>query len=98
MRFEKSDDFCGTCLQGHVNVSYKRLVEVFGEPHCDGDGYKVDAEWCFEFEDGTIATIYNYKDGKNYNGDMGLDVSEIRDWHVGGRENKALALVREVLG
>ncbi|HAT65157.1 MAG TPA: hypothetical protein DCS66_11235, partial [Flavobacteriaceae bacterium] len=42
----------GTCLQGYINAHYYDLLETFGEP-TESDGYKVDAEWYIEFEDGT---------------------------------------------
>jgi hypothetical protein len=88
--------FNGTCLQGHVYADYKVLKKVFGKPS-EGDGYKVDAEWDVVFSDGTIATIYNYKDGKNYNGSRGLAKTQITDWHVGGRSARAVANVEAVL-
>lgn len=78
----------GTSLQGYIEISYKELVEKLGKPN-DGDGYKVDAEWCVEFEDGTVATIYNYKDGRNYNGSSGTPKTKITDWHIGGNDDKA---------
>jgi hypothetical protein len=87
----------GTCLQGYVSADYSALCERFGEP-TNGDGYKVDAEWLVQFEDGTVATIYNYKDGKNYNGADGLEVKDITDWHIGGITKRAVVLVeREML-
>jgi hypothetical protein len=85
-----------TSYQGEVDVSYKKLLDIFGIP-LDGDGYKVDAEWKILFEDGTIASIYNYKDGKNYNGKDGLATKKIRDWHIGGFDKRAVELVELVL-
>ena len=76
----------GTSLKGYVDVSYATLIEMFGEP-LEGDGYKTDAEWVIAFKrnGGTVyATIYNYKDGRNYCGEEGLDVEDITDWHIGG--------------
>lgn len=87
----------GTGLQGYVTVPYKKLVKIFGEP-LDGDGYKVDAEWIITFEDGTVATIYNYKDGKNYNGSSGMVTNRITEWHIGGADKRAVTLVQNVLG
>lgn len=88
----------GTSLQAHANTTYSRLVRTFGKPHTNGDGYKVDAEWILQFADGTVATIYNYKDGKNYNGDEGLAVEDITDWHIGGNDWKAGQRVMSALG
>ena len=86
----------GTHLQGYVDVSYERLVSLFGEPHC-GDGYKVDAEWEIRFDDGLVATIYNYKNGKNYCGSMGLELDEISDWHIGGHDKAVVERVKAIL-
>ena len=88
----------GTHLQGYVKVTYAELKRVFGKEHCDGDGYKVDAEWMLEFDNGTVATIYNYKDGKNYCGRSGLAKSKITDWHVGGISKDAVKCVERALG
>ena len=74
----------GTYLIGEVICSYDKLVEVFGEP-LEGD-YKTDAEWHLKFSDGQVATIYNWKNGKNYCGDDGIDVEEITTWHIGGKK------------
>ena len=87
----------GTCLQGYVDVSFSTLVDVFGNPNGDGDGYKTDAEWELKFSDGVYATIYNYKDGKNYNGPSGTPKTQITDWHVGGMSARAVRNVEEML-
>ena len=86
----------GTCLQGYIDANYADLCEKLG-PHSNGDEYKVDAEWVLRFSDGTIATVYNYKDGKNYCGEDGLDVDDITEWHVGGRSQRAVELVQKLL-
>lgn len=100
MKFTADDkiDINGTSLQGHVTVAYADLVTKFGPPTSNGDGYKVDAEWCLKFEDGTVATIYNYKDGKNYLGAEGDAVEAITDWHIGGRHAFAASHVKAALG
>ncbi len=84
----------GTSLQGYIDISYDELVEKLGDPGV-GDEYKTDAHWDIEFEDGVVATIYNWKDGQNYNGPAGKPVEDIRDWHIGGNDAKA---VTHVLG
>ncbi len=78
------------CLNGELDISYAKLVELLGEPNAGTDGYKTDAEWSIEF-DGVPFSIYNYKDGKNYLGSDGLDVEDIRDWHIGGSNKEKAA-------
>lgn len=82
----------GTHLQGYVQANYKDLVAAFGKP-MDGDGIKVDAEWNIQFDDGTIATIYNWKNGLAYMSDLGLDTERITDWNIGGASPRSAELV-----
>lgn len=86
----------GTCLQGEVEATYAELCDLFGSHH-DGDGYKVDAEWYVQFSDGTVATIYNWKNGKNYEGENGLPLEQIDSWHIGGNSAKAETQVQIAL-
>jgi hypothetical protein len=82
--------------QGRIAVKYAALVAAFGEPDPGTD--KTDAEWALRFSDGTLATIYNYKDGLAYLGERGTPVERIEEWCVGGRSAKAAVLVRAALG
>jgi hypothetical protein len=84
-----------SCLQGRINVTYDMLYDTFGVPETGGD--KNDVEWVIKFEDGTIATIYDYKTGYNYNGSSGTPAQLNRDWHVGGFSNNAVELVKSAL-
>jgi hypothetical protein len=86
-------DINGSCLQGEITAGYAELVSLFGKPH-DGDGYKVDAEWDIRFEDGTVATIYNWKNGKNYCDKDGTPTEQITDWHVGGDHKRCVDKVQ----
>ena len=87
----------GTSLQGYITFDYATLVQVFGNETSEGDGYKVDAEWELEFSDGVVATIYNWKNGKNYCDDDGLEVSEMTEWHVGGYSKQAVVNVTKLV-
>ena len=87
----------GTSLQGYIQISYDDLVLALGEP-TEGDGYKTDAEWYIEFNDGTVATVYNWKNGFNYSGGYGSSIYDIGEWHVGGHSTSAVLLVRKLLG
>jgi hypothetical protein len=85
MKFTTEADVNGTSLQGYVQAYYHQLVEVFGEP--EGGGDKTTVEWCLSFEDGTVATIYDWKE---YETPMGL-----HRWHIGGRGQKAVDRVTQ---
>lgn len=87
-----------TGLVGKVKCRYSDLVAVFGAPNVAGDEDKVDAEWCLTFAtDRTapalVATIYNYKTGRNYLGPSAPPVEEITDWHIGGMSQDVVAYV-----
>ena len=96
---EKTTNVGGTFLQGYIKASYEQLLKSFGEPHDpNGDNYKTDVEWAFEFADGTIATLYNWKNGKNYLGEAErLELNDIYEWQVGGNSDKAVAKLLEKL-
>ena len=99
MNFVKADldAISFTFRVGQVDASFDQLVRCFGEPHDEGDGYKTDVEWLLQFEDGTVATIYNWKDGPNYLGAAGTPVDRITHWHIGGRDVRASRAVRRAL-
>ena len=87
----------GSHLQGYAGTHYDALVRAFGEP-TTCDGFKVDWQWLIKFDDGTVATVYNWKNGPNYLGNHeGKKPNQITQWHVGGKADRALTLVREVL-
>lgn len=87
----------GTYLQGELVTTRKALVRAFGEPQFEElSGDKTSIEWLLEFEDGTIATIYDYKrEGSGYYGEEGelLADDEEYDYHIGGADLRALELV-----
>ncbi len=86
----------GSHLQGHITCPFSLLVTLFGEPE-DGDGYKVDAHWSIEFDDGVIATLYNWKNGINYCGGLAPQVEQITQWNIGGFERAATYHVTNIL-
>lgn len=76
----------GTSLIGYVKTTYANLVEKLGEPETDFD--KSTAHWSLEAPDGTVATIYDWKNWTTPQGEY--------EWHIGGHYNnkgKALLLV-----
>jgi hypothetical protein len=86
----------GTCGQGEVISSLQELTDLFGPPHA-GDGYKVDAEWDILFEDGVIATVYNWKNGPNYLGEGEADLKYVDCWNVGGNDECVETRIEKIL-
>ena len=76
-------------LLDEIRVDAEKLISLFGKPN-SVNAYKTDWEWVIEFENGEIIYIYDWKTGKNYCGDRGLELYEIDDWHIGGN-NKVLS-------
>lgn len=77
----------GTHLQGYVRTTYAQLVDLFGEGVGAGD--KTTQEWILEFNDGTVATIYDWKEYET--------PEYLYDWHVGGTSKQAVWKVQEAL-
>lgn len=89
-------DIIGSGLRGYIRADYSTLRRKFGKPWGPSSDNKVDVEWVLKFTDGTIASIYNYKDGKAYLGREGKPLSQIKEWHVGGSRN-AVRAVKQAL-
>lgn len=87
----------GTGLVGYVTGTRREIEAVLGAPdeygESDGDG-KVTTEWLIRFDDGTVATIYDWK--RYEDGAPGMD--ELYRWHIGGREGTAVRMVGDLLG
>lgn len=78
-------DPTGTHLKGYIHTSYKDIIALLGKGE-NLDNWKSDAGWQITINDKPI-TIYNYKDGRNYNGRNGIPKTQITDWHIGGRDD-----------
>jgi hypothetical protein len=87
---DKDIDISGTFYVASIDTTYQELVEIFGLPCSEKDSEKTKASWCFEFEDGTIATIYDYKDEHD-------KVEDVTDWHVGGHNDEAYLKILKIL-
>jgi hypothetical protein len=84
----KNVDVNGTSLQGFITCSYDTLCEVFGEP-IGGDGYKTRAEWEGKTSDGTVFTIYDWKERQ--------PIGDVTDWHIGGRDTKSVQAIHDIV-
>ena len=79
-----TDSINGTCLQGYIETTYDELVSVFGEP-TTFQGDKITAEWIIKFSDGTVASIYDWKQIET--------PMDYYPWHIGGFTQRAVELV-----
>jgi hypothetical protein len=85
-----------THRQGEVTTTLKYLREVFGNP-CEeqpSEWDKVGYEWRFKFEDGIIATIYDWK---RYTKEP-LKENEVFTFNIGGHKPESVLRIRETLG
>ena len=76
-------------FQGYLDAQYDELCILFGAPVVFSGEGKVDAEWTVPLKGGGVATIYNWKNGRNYLGDEGRLSSDITRWHIGGERQEA---------
>lgn len=93
MKTTRTEETAGTWLQGHIVTTRANLQAVFGEPTFYEEGGKVTVEWGLRFEDGTLATIYDWK--REEEGKPALN--EKITYNVGGLVPEALARVQEAL-
>lgn len=72
------DKLIGSSHRGSIDVSYYRLVELFGEPNKvnSGDG-KSRYEWILE-HNGYFFSIYDWKENK--------PINEVTQFQIGGHE------------
>jgi hypothetical protein len=85
----------GSSLQGYVTTTRSALIQTFGMPTftTDEDYEKVTTEWIIKFQDGTIATIYDWK---RYE-EGAPELNEVYEWHIGGYSETAVSRVQETL-
>jgi len=90
------DETNGSAHVGDIEATYKEICSLFGKPLSYDKG-KVDVHWVVKFNDGTVASIYNWKNGKAYMGDDGLSVQSIKTWSIGGLSQASGTLVQITL-
>lgn len=83
----------GTHLMGRINLPFHQIAAALGDPirfnDDEGDG-KVRIEWDLKFDDGEVATIYDWKE---YN----RAPEDVTDWHIGGRSFEVVQRVYDIL-
>lgn len=83
----------GTHLLTTINLPFHKITSALGDPirfnADEGDG-KVRIEWDIKFEDGEVATIYDWKE---YN----RAPEDVTDWHIGGHRFDVVQRVYDLL-
>lgn len=96
MKFETGHFGEGTHLVGYFDATRQQIEDVLGTPTflCNEEWEKVNIEWGIQFEDGTVATIYDWKRYSKKE----LLPNEMYRWHIGGTGINAVKRVSQVLG
>ena len=83
MKFTNVANANMTSLKGEFPITYAELVEIFGRPNYgpNADLDKTTCEWNLKFEDGTKASIYDYRTSSTPMGEY--------EWHIGGHDAQA---------
>jgi hypothetical protein len=91
-------EIVGSHGQGTIDATYAELEHCFGKPKGIHDDHKCDVEWNIKFADGTIACIYNWKNGLNYCGvEKGLRLGQMTSFSVGGFNENAVTFVKAIV-
>jgi hypothetical protein len=63
-----------------ITTTVNKLIKAIGKPsmHNNNGSDKINFEWRMELEDGTVFTVYDYKEYRK------LDLDELIEFHIGG--------------
>ena len=90
MKFTTDANLNMSSYKGDITATYDQLVAVFGAPKYGPNDHNLDkttCEWALEFEDGTKASIYDWKTDRTPFG--------MYAWHIGGYGYAAVERVLE---
>jgi len=76
-----------------INIDYNGMINNKKPFFANGTSLIETIEASYQ----KLATIYNYKDGKNYLGKEGLEVEEITNWHIGGHNEAVVGWIKKAL-
>jgi hypothetical protein len=83
----------GTSFHGATfSATLADLQVILGAPDCTGDtNDKVQNEWELELEDGTVFSVYDWKEYRRYTD------KETIEWHIGGMNQKDTFVAQDAL-
>lgn len=96
MGFTTGNFGAGTHFCGWFEATRQQIEDAIGAPTylSHEPREKVTIEWGIQFDDGTVATIYDWKRfSKNE-----LRLDEVYRWHIGGIGLKSVRKVSQALG
>lgn len=78
----------------NITTTVDKLIDAIGVPQIeDNDGQdKVNVEWICELSDGTVFTIYDWKEYRP------IDYNEEIEFHIGAKDKAASQRAMEALG
>ena len=78
----------------NIVTTVNKLIDAIGAPQIeDNDGNdKVNVEWICELSDGTVFTIYDWKEYRP------IDYNEEIEFHIGAKDKAASQRAMEALG
>ena len=91
MKFTNGGSANMTSYKGDVTTTFAELVAIFGKPKYgpNADLDKTTCEWVLTYEDGTVATIYDWMATRTPMGHF--------KWHIGGYDERAVEHVLETI-
>ena len=76
-------NFSGTSFHGHtITATYNELVDALGGKPQYTHGDKSNYDWVCETENGTVFTVYDWKEYRNFGDDEKIE------WHIGAHDKQ----------
>jgi len=90
MKYKKAEykESIGSSHRGEFTADLYKLEDLFGIPY-EGADARTNVEWIIKFDDGTIATIYDWKTEE--------DPTKNKIWTIGGNSKKAFYYIASIV-
>jgi hypothetical protein len=95
---DKNINANGTSLIGYfIETKYRQLTKLFGYPYVANEKADNKIDWFWQFKlNGTVITIYNWKNGPNY-GFKKVTPNLIERWNIGGHYEYDLNILNDYI-
>jgi hypothetical protein len=82
------EQITNTFLVSEIDLSFIDIVKKLGPASAKSFDSKVRARWVLKFEDGNIATIYDWKTAG--------DIKKVGTWNIGGKSKKVVPYIYQI--